>query len=207
MTKVKAKKIFEQYNPTSDIVRCPNGRASVRKLLDTYASAAVNLYGIISRDDFLDIFNNRNGDQTSNEEMYILLLPLVLKEGWYGFYKEYLVHYSFFNDFEQADYLLKYQADKPRYLPEKNEFLENTTEDYLENDYWWNVRNFMWDVFGYSKDTSKGYEEVRGFIIYGDGMQKLGAILDKYKLIFNDEKQFMEFINLIMLAKNNTRIW
>lgn len=45
----KAKKIFEQYNRASDIVRCPNGRAVTRKLLDSYARAAVNLYGIISR--------------------------------------------------------------------------------------------------------------------------------------------------------------
>ncbi|HCJ57866.1 MAG TPA: hypothetical protein DHV55_11285, partial [Clostridiaceae bacterium] len=79
----KAKKIFEQYNRASDIVRCPNGRAVTRKLLDSYARAAVNLYGIISREDFVDIFNKQNIDQTTGEEIYILLLPLVLKDGWY----------------------------------------------------------------------------------------------------------------------------
>jgi hypothetical protein len=43
MTEERAKKIFEQYNCTSDVVRCPNGRAIIRKLLDPYARAAVNL--------------------------------------------------------------------------------------------------------------------------------------------------------------------
>ncbi|MDR1771360.1 MAG: hypothetical protein LBS02_12075 [Hungatella sp.] len=57
MNEEKAKKIFEQYNRTSDVARCPNGRAAIRKQLDSYARAAVNLYGIISRDDFIDIFN------------------------------------------------------------------------------------------------------------------------------------------------------
>ena len=207
MTEEKAKKIFEQYNRTSDVVRCPNGRAIVRKLLDFYARAAVNLYGIISRDDFVDIFNKQNVDQASGDEIYILLLPLVLKNGWYGFYKEYIVHYSFFDDFDQAGYLLEHQTDKPRYIPEKNEFLKYTIEDYVDNDHLWNVRRFMWDVFGYHKDTSEGYEEVRNYIIYGDGIKELGSILDRHNLIFNDEKQFQEFINRIMLAKNNTRIW
>ena len=201
------KKIFEQYNRTSDIVRCPNGRAIIRKLLDSYAKAAVNLYGIISREDFIDIFNKQNIDMKTDEEIYILLLPLVLKDGWYGFYKEYIVHYWFFDDFNQADNLLEHQAVKPRYIPEKNEFLKYAIEDYADNDHWWNVRSFMWDVFGYRKDTSEGYEEVRNYIIYGDGIRELGSILDRHNLIFNGEKQLQEFINLIMLAKNNTRIW
>ena len=207
MTGEKAKKILEQYNRTSDVVRCPNGRAIIRKLLDSYARAAVNLYGIISRDDFVNIFNKQNVDQTSNEEIYILLLPLVLKDGWYGFYKEYIVHYSFFDDFDQADYLLKYQADKPRYIPEKGEFLKYTIEDSVDNDHLWNVRRFLLDVFGHSRDTSEGYEDVRNYIIYGNGIKELGSILDRYNLIFSEEKQLQEFINLIMLAKNNTRIW
>jgi|BioPla2DNA2_1021312.scaffolds.fasta_scaffold27085_3 hypothetical protein len=207
MTGEKAKKIFEQYNRTSDVVRCPNGRAIIRKLIDSYAKAAVNLYGIISRDDFVSIFTKQNADWTSNEEIYILLLPLVLKDGWYCFYKEYIVHYWFFNDFDQADYLLKYQADKPRYIPEKSEFLKYTDEDFEDNDYWWNVRRFMFDVFGYRKNTLEGYEEVRSYITYGDGIRELGSILDSHNLVFDGEKQLQEFINLIMIAKNNTRIW
>lgn len=207
MSEEKAKRIFEQYNRTSDIVRCPNGRAITRKLLDSYAKAAVNLYGIISREDFIDIFNKQNIDHTTDEEIYILLLPLVLKDGWYGFYKEFIVHYWFFDDFSQADYLLEHQADKPRYIPEKNEFLKYVIEDYADNDHWWNVRSFMWEVFGYRKDTSEGYEEIRNYITYGDGIRELGSILDRHNLIFSGEEQLQEFINLIMLAKNNTRIW
>ena len=203
----KAKKIFEQYNCKSDVVRCPNGRAITRKLLDSYATAAVNLYGIISRVDFVKIFNKQNLDQTTEEEIYILLLPLVLKEGWYGFYKKYIVHYWFFDDFDQADYLVEHQADKPRYIPEKEEFLKYKFEDYEDNDHWRNVRRFMWDTFGYSKNISEGYAEVRNYITYGDGIRELGPILYKHNLIFCGEEQLQEFINLVMLAKNNSRIW
>ncbi|WP_446787516.1 YecA family protein [Macellibacteroides fermentans] len=207
MNKEEAKKIFGQYNRTSDIVRCPNGRTIIRKLLDSYAKAAVNLYGIIRRDDFIDIFNKQNIDQTSREELYILLLPLVFKNGWYCFYKEYIVHNMFFDNFDHADYLLEHQAGKPRYVPDKDEFLKYVIEDYADNDHWWNVHRFMRDVFGYSKDTSEGYEEVRDYITYGDGIRELGSILDRHNLIFNGEKQLQEFLNLIMLAKNSTRLW
>ncbi len=203
----KAKDIFEKYNREIDVVRCPNRKAATRKLLDSYARASVNLYGIISRDDFIDIFNKQSNVQTSSEEIYILLLPLVLKSGWYGFYKEYIVHYSFFYDFNAADYLLELSADKPRYVPEKNEFLEYVSEDYEDNDYWWDVRSFMGNAFGNSINTMKGYEEVRNYITYGEGISKFGSIMDKYHLILESEKQFQEFINLIMIAKNNTRIW
>jgi hypothetical protein len=146
MTEEKAKKIFEKYNRTSDVVRCPNGRAFVRKLLNSYAQAAVNLYGIIRRDDFVDLFNEHNIERTSSEEVYILLLPLVLKEGRYGFYKDYIVHYWFFKSFDQADYLRAHQEDKPRYIPEKGEFLKYEFEGYEDNEHWWNVSCFMWDI-------------------------------------------------------------
>ncbi|HHY81647.1 MAG TPA: hypothetical protein GX505_03080 [Clostridiales bacterium] len=207
MIEENEKKIFEQYNRKSDVVRCPNGRAVVRKLLDSYARAAVNLYGVISRKDFVDIFNKHNSYKTTEEEIYILLLPLVLKDRWYCFYKEYIVHYLFFDSFNHADYLLKQQTDKPRYIPEKEEFLKYINENYEDNDYWWNVRRFMFDVFGYSKNTLVGYEEIRSYITYGDGISELSFILDSHNFIFDSEKQLQEFLTLIMNAKNNTRIW
>jgi len=207
MAKEKAKKIFEQYNRTSDVVRCPKGRAATRKLLDSYARAAVNLYGIISRANFVDIFNRQNTDQTNEDEIYILLLPLVLKNGWYCFYKEFIVHYWFIDDFDQVDNLLKHQAGKPRYIPEKEEFLKYVNEDYEDNNHWWNVRRFMFDVFGYRENTIKGYEEIRSYITYGDGINELGPIVNRHHFIFDGEEQLQEFIKLLMKAKNNTRIW
>lgn len=207
MTNEDARKNFELYNRSSDVVRCPYGRASVRKQLDDYAKAAVNLYGIIKIEDLVDIFNKENTDQTTKEEIYILLLPLVLKDGWYCFYKEYIVHYVFFDNFDQVDHLLNHQKNKPRYIPEKEEFLNYSSEYYEDNDHWQKVRSFMFEVFGYSSKPSEGYEEVRNYISYGDGINELGPILDKYNLHFNGEEELGEFLNLIMLAKNNTRIW
>lgn len=133
------------------------GRAAIRKLMDSYARAAVNLYGIISRDAFVEIFNGQNAEKTTADGLYVLLLPLVLKNGWYGFYKEYLVHYSFFNDFGPVPYLLEQQGNKPRYIPEKDEFLKHALEGYEDDDGWWNVHKFMLESFGYSKKLGGCY--------------------------------------------------
>ena len=200
-------KIFELYNPKKDVVRCPNGRAIVRKSLDSYARAAVNLYGIISRKDFVDIFNEQNVEQTTYDEVYILLLPLLLKSGWYGFYKEYIVHYWFFEDFKQSDYLIKYQEDKPRYVPEKDEFLKYVDEYYVDNDNWMNVYKNMCEIFDGSEGIFGGYRELKDYITYGDGISELGSILEKHNLVFKSENQIKKFIDLAMYAKNNTRIW
>lgn len=207
MNTTNAEKIFRRYNQEKDVVRCPYGRASVRTLLDRYAKAATNLYGVIRKDEFVKLFNQQNTLKTTSDELYVLLLPIVLKSGWYGFYKEYLVHYSIFEDFDYVDYLLKHQEGKPRYVPEREEFLKYETEGYEDNDHWWNVRKFMWDVFGYSGNTSRGFEETKDYITYGLGISELGSILDRNHLMFGKEEQLHEFVRLLMLAKNNNRIW
>lgn len=207
MARDMAKDIFKKYNNEMDVVRCPNGRAVVRKDLDTCVKAAVNLYGVISRKELVEIFNAQNSYKTTEDEIYILLLPLVLKNGWYGFYKDYIVHYWFFNDFEEVDYLLENQKGKPRYIPDKDEFLKYMNERYVDNDYWWNVQRFMWDAFGFSKSIMEGFHEVKSYITYGNGISELGSIFERHHIIFSSEGQIKEFMSLIMQAKNNTRIW
>ena len=136
MTEKQATKIFEKYNPADDAVRCPYGRAKMRKPLDLYAKAAVNMYGIIRRDEFVDIFNAYNEEQTSVEEVYTILLSNVLKDRWYGFYKEYLVHYAVLDDFELVEYLEYEQEKKPRYIPPQSDFILYEWEEFEDNDHW-----------------------------------------------------------------------
>ncbi len=207
MDEKMAKMIFDIHNPASDVVRCPYGKSGIRTQLDSYARAAVNLYGIIELDEFIDIYNSQNPEQVGSGDVYILLLPLVLKKGWYCFYKEYLVHYVFFDDLVLTKYLLEEQRDKPRYIPGKDKFLQYIDEDFTDNQYWENVRLFMYDIFGPGVNTYLSYEEIKEFMIYGRGINKLGHILDKYNLVFDSEKQFERLLNLLMEGKNNTPIW
>ena len=207
MAQNNSEKIFKKYNRAEDVVRCPNGRAQVKKLLDIYTKAAVNLYGVIRRSELVEIFNSYTDEETTEDEIYILLLPFVLKEEWYFFYKEYVVHYIFIKKPEQVENLLQHQADKPRYIPDKDSFLDYTDEYYEDNDSWFNVRRYLAKAFPDSKSFSDGYWEIREYITYGNGISELGPMMERHGFIFNGEEALREFFNLIMHAKNNTRIW
>jgi hypothetical protein len=207
MTETQAKKIFEKYNPAKDIVRCPNGRAKMRKPLDLYAKAAVNLYGIIHREEFAGIFNAQNKEQTTADEVYTILLPNVLKSGWYGFYKEYIVHYAVLRNFDWVEYLEREQNGKPRYVPEREQFLLYEYEEYDEFHHWQNVLIFLLDSFDYNRGILDGFDEIKSYLTHSIGIKEIGNIMEKYHLVLKDEKQVQKFFELITLASNNTRRW
>lgn len=207
MNEKQAKKIFDKYNPADGVVRCPNGRAKMRKPLDLYVKAAVNLYGIIKLDELAEIFNSQNEEQTTADEVYTILLPNVLKNGWYGFYKDYVVHYAILDDFGWVEHLEKSQFGKPRYVPPKEQFSLYEWEGYSDNDCWYQVSKFMYDAFGRSVQTSQAFLEIRDHLSNNDFIKGFGEILDRHNLLFKDEKQLQQFLTLITHAKNNARIW
>ena len=46
MNKKRQRKFLNNITPESDVVRCPFGKSDIRKKLDIYATAVVNLYGV-----------------------------------------------------------------------------------------------------------------------------------------------------------------
>jgi hypothetical protein len=209
MTEAQRKKIFETYNPADGVVRCPKGRAKIRKPLDLYAKAAVNLYGIILRSELAEIFNAQNDEQTTAEEIYTLLLPNVLKNGWYGFYQDYIVHYAALRDFDWVRFLERAQEGKPRYTPDKETFLKYEWEDYDDSGHWLNLRKFMLDIFGYKLVLGmvKAFDEIRDYLTHNGDFNTVYSILKKHGLVFDDIEQSKKFLELTVKAKNNTRIW
>lgn len=205
MKKNKAQEIFEKYNPTKDVVRCPNGKAKMKKTLNDFAKAAVNLYGIIPLSEFVEIANHYNDDETNVDEVYRLLLPLILKNKDYGFYQDYLVHYVIIDDFTWVKYLLEHQADKPRYIPSKEEFLKYTSDFYEERIHWEKLQTYLLKFSGYQK-----FYEILNFI---EGLKtkpdltNLGTLLEKNNLTFENKEQLDMLLELIMEAINNTRSW
>ncbi len=109
MKKEDNKTLFEKYNSPSEVVRCPLRYLKWRKKLNTYAIAAVNLYGLISLFDFTIIFNKFFRVELTTEVVKKILLPFVFKHRRFGFYEDYLVHYVILDDFEWVDYLIEEQ--------------------------------------------------------------------------------------------------
>lgn len=131
----------------------------------------------------------------------------MIKNASYGFYKNYLVDSSFFKDFSRADDLAEHQADKPRYIPEKEEFLQYVNEGYSGNDSLKDLRKYLWSEFGYGPKTSGALEELMKWVILGDQFHEMGPIMNRHDLVLGSENKLEEFMELVLQAKNNTRIW
>ena len=214
MTKTQARLTFDNYNPHEAVTRCPSGRAPVRKMLDDYAKAAVNLYGIISIKDFVEIFNSQNTEQTNAAEIFTLLLPDIVKKNkcrdgaYYCFYKDCIIHYWAMDDFDIGVHWLREQEDKSRFIPEKNEFLKYKNEYYedkVQKMHWNKVFNFI----------LKEWPNNKVFAIYDDlkinsqflCQLEIGGLQEKYDLSFDTTKQIQYFFDLLQCAHNNTRMW
>jgi hypothetical protein len=169
----------------------------------------VNLYGIISNEDFVELFNSQNTFQTNVEEVFTLLLPLILKKGNYCFYKDSIVHYLAVNDFELADYWQRGQEGKPRFIPDKDEFLRYESEyhtDENERVLWSKVFVFICTEWPDGNDLYDFHEELKeGSQIFG--LSTVHDLLREYDLSFTNEKQIQPFFDLLNNAHNNTRMW
>ena len=219
MTKKRAKQIIEKYNPADEVIRCPNGRAHVKKLLDTYARAAVNLYGIISKEDLAGIFNSQNTEQTNAEEVFTLLLPVVIKNYRasddehercsYYFYKDCIIHCWAVDNFDFADFLLREQEGKPRFIPKKQEFLNYENVYYEEETQkmnWINTLKFILDEWSDNDGVFEFYNEVKDCSKLF-GRSDIHNQLREYGLSFTSEKHIQPFFDLLNNAHNNTRMW
>ena len=215
MTKKQAKHIFDKYNPQNAVIRCPSGRGPVRKQLNTYAKAAVNLYGIIPTKDFVEIFNSQNTEQTTVDEVFLLLLPGILKESkhskveYYCFYKDNIIHYWAAGDFNFGDYWLREQGDKPRYIPEKNEFLEYESEFYedeVQELHWEKVFKFLLKEWPNNLAIYKFFNELKD-ISQLSGELGIHELLRTYNLSLSSKEQVQPFLDLVSAAHNNTRMW
>jgi len=214
MTKKQAKQIFDKYNPQDAVTRCPNGRAPFRKMLDTYARAAVNLYGIIPIKDFVEIVNSQNIEHTNADEVYTLLLPDVLKKNklpsgvLYCFYKDCITHYWAMDNFDLGDFWLREQGDKPRFIPGKNEFTkyeDEYYEDEVQKLHWKKVLDFLLDNWS-TPNIYKFYNELKDISQFF-GQMEISELLREYDLPFSSEKQIQAFFDLLHNAHNNTRMW
>ena len=102
-------------------------------LVNDYAIAAVNLYGVITQDDFVELFNSQNDRKTDIDEMFGILIRYVYMDYGYVFWEEYIVSDEFEeDDYKDVELYAKIAASKPRFLPGREEFLKRSDWNYVE---------------------------------------------------------------------------
>ena len=178
-------------------------------LLNSYAMATVHLYGVISQDDFVDIFNRQNSQKTSIEELFPVLIRHIAVGAPYCFWDEYIVCDEFEeNDFQDVKDLLRQCDMKPRYVPEKKELLRYADWDYYEQTPQMDkLKQFLAEQCRQPRCKA---EEVAAEIQYAcaveAGVGQVFEILEEYHVDL-DDKSVSSFVEIITAVQNNTRLW
>lgn len=108
-----------------------------KNLITQYATAAVCLYGIISVDEFVEVFNHYEDEMTTAHEVLLALKRLAItNDVEFSISGDIISGPEFqpqFDDYsDNVASIRASQKGKPRYLPCKEEFLRYSDMDYLE---------------------------------------------------------------------------
>lgn len=178
-------------------------------LVHQYAQAAVNLYGIIHQEELVEIFNAQNEHQTDVDINFGLYMKHICFDSDYCLWEEYVVHEDLEeDDFESAKDLIRDTADKPRYIPEKKEFLRYADWHYYENTKQLvNLSNFLINKCGvFNADINELMFDLHWEFSEGNSIQNYFDILETHHVIVK-ENQLDELVSLMIDCSNNTRIW
>lgn len=207
MTLKESQKLFKKYNNPTHVQRAPRGRASMREIIDMYAIAAVNLYGVITLDEFVEIFNQHHEMKTTAEEVKILLLPVILKNEYYCFFENYLVHYLLFQDFTQVGQIIDQQKNKPRFVPEAELFNAFCDEYFDDLGVWNQFSEYLLEILDHHPVAFPIAEEIQMITKYYFSIENINELLQEYQIPFQNQAQVEHFFEAIFEAANNTRIW
>lgn len=183
-----------------------------RWLLHTYAMAAVNLYGVLPVDEFIDIFNSQNPRQTDLQEASNTLgKSMLAQEALYGLWKgnKYLVHEALWvEDFAAAEDCLADIEGKPRYIPAKDELLHYADMDYYEQTPQIKAMgNYLALQHGIMGDTLEELlEQLHILAFFNHQPNEMLDLLAEDGIVL-EIKQLNECLALITEVYNNTRIW
>lgn len=177
--------------------------------LHLYAEAAANLYGVISQDDFVALFNSQNEDKTSKEELFDALIRHIVVDAGYCFWDKYIVDTGFEdNGFADVPDLLAQIGDKPRYIPEKKVFLKYADWRYFEhNEHSRNLEDYLIHACGVAPFlVPKIVTELHESCMLSEPFQYRFDLLSTHGIEF-DGDQLNEFVQLLSAFDNSTRLW
>lgn len=179
-------------------------------LLHQFVQAAINLYGIIEQEEFVALFNQFNSDEpTSVDELFPCMVRHIAVDATYCLWEEYIVSEEFEdNDFEDVKDLVLQIGDKPRYIPDREEFLRYYDFNYYEKSSHIDaLRSFLITKLHVQPLTA---EEITTEIQYACAIeaptQAILDILDEYNVPVK-ESLFQTLGQLIINVSNNTRLW
>jgi len=178
-------------------------------LLHSFVQAAINLYGVIGQDEFVDLFNQYNEAPTSVDELYPCMVRHIAVDATYCLWEEYIVSEEFEeNDFEDVMDLVRQIGDKPRYIPNRDEFLRYSDINYFErNSHIEDLEEFLVSKLKVAPNTANEIvTEIQYACAIEAPTQAILDILDEYNVPVK-ESLFQALGQRIVSVSNNTRLW
>jgi len=176
-----------------------------------YIIALTNLYGMVSKEKVVEIYNSHHQDQvTLNEvEVYLQNPPDELEKAFVYPHKGHFVADSIL-EFDEFEIMLAKKADKPFHVPNQEELLKYADHYYFEETrqyralYDYIKKNF------YDEDDFKAEmlaEDIHGSCQIGNDFDCILKEFTRRGLSFKDANQVNKVMQLIMDLSNNIRIW
>jgi len=178
-------------------------------LLNDYAVAATNLYGVITQDDFVELFNSQNDRKTDIDEVFSTLLRFVYFGNGYVFWEEYIVNDEFEeDDYEDVELCAKTAAEKPRYLPGREELLKYSDWSYVEKTP--QLTKLRAYVLKNATDDKKLADEIVEKYHFAAARkakpQEYIDIIKEHDILLSDDKT-KSLMYLVFDLENNVRRW
>lgn len=170
-----------------------------------------NLYGIVSKEIVLEIYNNQNDENINilDVEKQLANPPEELEDSFVYPYKDYFVR-EVILEFNEFDLMLSKKSNKPHYVPNKKELLNYVDEEYFEkNSQYKNLLNYMRKNFSdIPRDEIEDIaEEIYDICAFEFSMQDIFNVINRQNIEFESEKQVNELVQIIIELSNNTRLW
>jgi hypothetical protein len=177
-------------------------------LIEKYIIAATNLYGQVTVDVITEIYNSQIVGQISKDDVEAYFYEDLSKQYVYA-YKKHFVHETImeFNGFKS---MRKKKADKPHYIPGKEELLQYSDMTYYKKPKQYDdllsylEKNFFSDDYDKAESLC---QNIRWECLEGPDMQQVFDMFNTYQIDFKGEKQVNEVLQLVMELANNARLW
>lgn len=185
--------------------------ANKMNLLMKYIIALSNLYGMVPKEKVLEIYNSQNDDPINLDDVEDMYNNCAqeLEDHFIEVYRDYFVHEAVL-EFDEFEELLRKKADKPYYIPRKNQLLKYFDETYFEKteQYKALLRYVKRHFFKGEEEYAEWLcEDIEGNCHAGADIQQLFPEFTKRGIHFEDMEQLNEVSQLIMDLSNNVRIW
>ena len=180
--------------------------------LAKYIVAMTNLYGMVHKDKVVEIYNSQNEEQITVKDVEKYTVePLIdkISEYFAEFYKDHFVNEAIM-EFGEFDIMLMKKADKPYYVPDKNELLKYADQLYFEKNEQYNkLVDHVKDNFldGDLVEAERICGDLHLYCELGVDIQLILHEFERRNIEFKSFDQTNELIQLVMDLANNTRIW